>query len=55
MKVKRKIECPKCKSFEFNYVELEDGQKCIRSPCGWVLVDLTDAYTDDDFSEEDLE
>jgi hypothetical protein len=38
--IKRKIECPSCKSLEFNYVEYEDGRRMIVSPCGWELVEI---------------
>jgi hypothetical protein len=49
-KIERKIECPKCKKLEFYYAELDNGKKCIISPCGWVLVDLSEAA--DDMDEE---
>lgn len=54
-KIEKKIECPKCHKLEFYYAVLSDGMKCIISPCGWILVDLSDADEDEytDAIEED--
>jgi hypothetical protein len=50
-KTERKIECPACKSLEWNYVEYKDGRQMIVSPCGWELVELKGPDDDMDFSE----
>lgn len=42
----RMIECPKCHSGVFNYVQYEDGRYVIRSPCGWELVELQPCLDD---------
>jgi hypothetical protein len=45
-----KIECPRCHSDVFHYVE-KDGVKLIVSPCGWELVELEGPADDMDWEE----
>jgi hypothetical protein len=52
-KIERKIKCPRCKSFEFNYVEYKNGQKLIVSPCGWELCYIEGPRDDMDIEEPD--
>jgi len=38
--VKRVLECPRCHSEEWKYVESKDGRLLVVSLCGWELCEM---------------
>lgn len=51
--VAERIECPRCKKIEFNYVRYKDGRLMIVSPCGWELLEVATQKDDLEAAMED--